>query len=339
MKHVQKTILAASVLTAMAIGTAGADEQIRITGSSTVYPFSSYVAEEFGATTDNPTPVVESTGSGGGIKLFCAGADANTPDIANSSRRMKVSEFEECEKNGVTDITEAVVGFDGIVLAHHIDNDELSLTREEILLAVAAEVPQDGELVKNPYTQWSDINPDLPEQEIVIYGPPTTSGTRDAFEELAMEAPSEEMEGYGGEAYSTIRQDGHYVPAGENDNLIVQRLQENAEAVGIFGFSFLEENRNTLQGAMVDGVEPMRELISSGEYPVSRSLFFYIKNAHAEDVPAMEEYVELFMSDDMIGEDGLLRDIALIPLPEDRLEEVQESVAERVKLTQADLES
>ncbi|MGH8504292.1 MAG: substrate-binding domain-containing protein [Gammaproteobacteria bacterium] len=331
------TAAAAICFLGAGINQAEARDQLRIVGSSTVYPFSSYVAEELGAVTDWPTPVVESTGSGGGMELFCKGAAANTPDITNSSRRMEAGEFEICQENGVTDITEALIGYDGIVVANSMDGPDLELTLEEIFLAVAAEVPQDGELVANPYQNWSEINPDLPDEEIVIYGPPTTSGTRDAFEELVMEVASEEMEEYE-EAYTAVRDDGPYVPAGENDNLIVQRIEQDPGAVGIFGYSFLEENADSIKAATINGTPAERELISSGEYPVARSLFFYIKNAHADAVPAMEDYVSLFMSDQMIGEDGLLKDIGLIPLPEDTLREMQESVADREKLEMSDLE-
>ncbi len=222
------------------------------------------------------------------------------------------------------------------MLAHHAGNPELRLTRGEITLAVAAEVPRGGELVANPYTTWSQINPDLPDWEIKIYGPPTTSGTRDAFEELVMEAASAEMAGYSGE-YTKIRQDGAFVPSGENDNLIVQKLKNEAHALGIFGFGFLEENRDKLQGAIIDGVAPEREKISSGEYPVSRSLFFYIKRAHEDLVPGIDRYVSLFMSEKMIGELGYLRELGLIPLPEDRRMAVRERVESRANLEPSDL--
>lgn len=332
------TLVAISAVLAAGINQAAARDQVRIVGSSTVYPFSSYVAEELGVVTDYPTPVVESTGSGGGFELFCAGAAPTTPDITNASRRMETSEYQMCQKNGVTDITEAVIGYDGIVIANSKSGPELNLTLEELFLAVAEEVPQNGKLVKNSYKNWGEINPDLPDEEILIYGPPTTSGTRDAFEELVMEAASEEMEGYE-EEYTTVRADGVYVPSGENDNLIVQRLEQDPGAVGIFGYSFLEENEDRIKGAKIDGVAPERELISSGEYPISRSLFFYIKNAHAKDVPSMYDYVSLFMSEQMIGEGGLLQDLGLIPLPEDMLEEMKDAVEERVQLKKSELEA
>ena len=335
-------ILKSTALTAAMMGVMGAaqaqePEQLRIVGSSTVYPFASYVVEEFGATTDYQTPVIESTGSGGGIKLFCDGVGEDTPDITNSSRRIKVSEFERCQQNGVTDITEAKIGYDGIAFAESSSNEPINLTREQIFLALAAKVPQDGKLVANPYEKWSDIDPSLPDREISVYGPPTTSGTRDAFEELVMEAASEDMPAYGGEGYTDIRSDGAYIDAGENDNLIVQRLAEDTEAFGIFGYSFLEENANSLIGASIDGVEPTPEAISSGEYPISRSLFFYIKNQHAESVPAMYEYANLFMTEKMIGPMGYLKGLGLIPLPEEMRSEQRQAVESQEKLELADL--
>lgn len=332
MNRILKTTVIAAAVMSVA-GVAQARDQIRIVGSSTVYPFASYVTEEFGATTNYPTPVIESTGSGGGLRLFCNGVGEGTPDITNASRRMKVVEFERCAENGVTDITEAKIGSDGIVMGQSSTNDVVALTREDIFKAVAAMVPVDGELVENPYTNWSEIDSSLPDREISIYGPPTTSGTRDAFEELVMESASEEMEAYGGEGYTDIRSDGVYIDAGENDNLIVQRLSEDTGAFGIFGYSFLEENLNTLNAATIDGVEPEAEAISSGDYPVARSLWFYVKNQHADDVPPMYDYVDMFMSEMMIGSDGYLRDIGLIVLPEGEREEWREKVADRTKMT------
>jgi len=324
-------LAAAAALTVFATN-AEARDQIRIVGSSTVYPFASYVVEEFGATTQHPTPVIESTGSGGGLKLFCAGNGMDTPDITNASRSIKVSELKRCRDNGVDDITQAVIGYDGIVLANSNRAPQFKLTREQITLAVAAEVPQDGKLVANPNKYWDDIDADLPHKEIVIYGPPTTSGTRDAFEELVMEAASEDMAGYGGE-YTKIRQDGAYVPAGENDNLIVQKLMQNRDALGIFGYSFLEENSDRVQATIIEGVSADPEAISSGEYPVSRSLFFYVKNSHKGQVPGLYDYVNLFMSEKMIGDLGYLKDLGLIPLPKDQRERLRKAVKNQKKLT------
>lgn len=329
-------IAAAAIVGMTSVAAAQEREQIRIVGSSTVYPFASYVVEEFGATTEFPTPVIESTGSGGGLRLFCEGVGVSTPDITNASRRMKPTEFDRCQENGVEAITEAKIGSDGIVLAQSVDNEPLALTREQILLAVAARVPQDGELVDNPYDNWNQIDSGLPDRKIEILGPPTTSGTRDAFEELVMAAVSEEA-GYDGE-YTDVRADGAYVDSGENDNLIVQRIRQNTSAIGIFGYSFLEENQDTIEAATVDGVAPTPESISSEAYPVARSLWFYIKKAHEGVVPGIDEYVSLFMDDLMIGPDGLLRDIGLITLPDAERERWQERVAERVDLRRSDLE-
>ncbi|XQU09713.1 substrate-binding domain-containing protein [Halomonas sp. LY9] len=331
----KNTVLAAAVMSVA--GVAQAREQINIVGSSTVYPFASFVAEEFGATTNYPTPVIESTGSGGGIRLFCNGVGAGTPDIANASRRIHVSELERCIENGVTDVTEVYIGSDGIAFAQSNENDAMPVTLEQIFLAVAAQVPVDGELVDNPYTNWSQIDASLPDRDIVIVGPPTTSGTRDAFEELVLEAASEEFEEYGGEAYSDVRTDGGWIDGGENDNLIVQRLTQDRTAFGIFGFSFLEENDDVLIGSTIDGVEATPETIASFDYPVARSMFFYIKNQHAEEVPVMYDYAEMFVSEMMIGEDGLLKDIGLILPTADALERVQADLADRKQLTVEDL--
>ncbi|APE31861.1 phosphate-binding protein [Halomonas aestuarii] len=333
-------ILKTTVIAAAVIGVTGvaqAREQVRIVGSSTVYPFASYVAEEFGATTDYPTPVIESTGSGGGLRLFCNGVGDDTVDITNASRRMKPSEFERCAENGVTDITEAFIGYDGIAFAQSSTNEAMDVTREQIFLALAAQVPVEGELVDNPYTQWSEIDDALPAREIAVYGPPTTSGTRDAFEELVMEAASEDMEAYGGEGYTDIRTDGAFIDAGENDNLIVQRLAENTDAFGIFGYSFLEENADTLIGSSIDGVAPTPDAIGSGEYPVSRSLFFYVKNQHADEVPAMDAYAKMFMSEMMIGDLGYLKGIGLIPAPQETREEARQVVESHETIELADL--
>ncbi|QKF80809.1 phosphate ABC transporter, periplasmic phosphate-binding protein [Halarcobacter ebronensis] len=343
MKKTTLALLASAALTV----SLSARDQIKIVGSSTVYPFSSAVAEELGATTKFPTPVVESTGSGGGMKLFCAGNDLNTPDITNASRRMKAKEFELCQKNGVTDITEAVIGFDGIAFAQDKSNAAFNVTREQLALAVAEEVPsKDGKtLVKNPYKNWSEIDASLPNREIIVYGPPKSSGTRDAFEELVMQHTFKKMDVYTSKAsedkkykkYSVIRTDGVYVPSGENDNIIVQKLTKNKTAFGIFGFSFLEENDDKLSGSTINGIAPTPENISSAKYPVSRSLFFYTKNSHKQDVPAMKNYVEMFMSENMIGKSGILTEIGLIPLPADERASYRESVLAGKKLTLEDL--
>jgi len=336
-------LLASVALTA----SLSARDQIKIVGSSTVYPFASSVAEELGATTSYPTPVVESTGSGGGMKLFCAGNGMNTPDITNASRRMKTKEFALCEKNGVTDITEAVIGFDGIAFAQDKSNKSFSVTKTQLALAVAALVPsKDGKsLIKNPYKKWSQIDASLPSREIIIYGPPKSSGTRDAFEDMVMKGTFKKMAVYTDlykqdkkknkafKKYHVVRTDGVYVPSGENDNIIVQKLTKNKNAFGIFGYSFLIENDDKLEGAKVNGVVPTPDSISSGLYPISRSLFFYIKNSHASKVPAMKEYVSMFMNENMIGKDGILGEIGLIALPDAQRSALRTSVLSRAKLT------
>ncbi len=302
-------------------GEAQTRDQIRIVGSSTVFPFAAAVAENFGRSSDFKTPVVESTGSGGGLKLFCAGVGVGHPDITNASRRIKSSEFETCTNNGIT-ITEVQIGFDGIVLANSKSADQLSLTKAQLFLALAKEVPVDGALVENPYRDWSDIDPSLPSRRIEVLGPPPTSGTRDAFVELAMEGGCKQLDGAADlglekKACHVIREDGAFVEAGENDNLIVQKLGANPNAFGIFGFSFLDQNSDRLQGSRIDGVDPTFENIAAGDYGVSRSLYFYVKGEHVGVVPGIPEYVDEFTNEAAWGEDGYLVDKGLIPLPEE----------------------
>ena len=337
----------ALIASALLVTTLSARDQIKIVGSSTVYPFSSSVAEEFGATSKFPTPVVESTGTGGGIKLFCAGADINTPDIANASRKMKANELKMCEENGVNDITEALIGFDGIAIAQSSQVKSFNVSKTQLALAVAKEVPSaDGKsLVSNPYKKWSDIDASLPNREITVYGPPKSSGTRDSFEELVLQSTFEKMPVYTDlfkkdetankkyKAYSEIRTDGAYVESGENDNLIVQKLTKNEAAIGIFGYSFLEENKDKVVGLSIDNTLPTAETISSGKYPVARSMFFYIKNAHAKDVKPLKDYANLFMSEKMIGEDGILGELGLIVLPEEERTAARTKVMNSEKLT------
>lgn len=334
MKAWKKVLVSATAIAAFA-GTLEARDQIRIVGSSTVYPFTSYAAEEFGATTGNPTPVVESTGSGGGMKIFCAGAGLDTPDFTNASRFMKPKEFNMCQENGVKEIVGMKVGYDGISIAQSKENKPMDLTKEEIFLALAQEVPsKDGKsLIKNPYKYWSDINPELPKREIKMIGAPTTSGTRDAFDEMVMEKASESFPVYGGEDYKKVRTDGAYIPGGENDNLIVAKLTQDEDALGYFGFSFLEENENKIQGVSINGIEPNAETIASGKYPVSRSLYTYMKKSHVGKVKGMQEFMEMFASDMMIGQKGVLKNIGLIPMPAAELKKVQENIKKGGTLT------
>ena len=325
-----KKIIMATAALLIGANAAQAGEQIHIVGSSTVYPFSSYVAEELGATTKFKTPVVESTGSGGGMKLFCAGNGMDTPDMTNASRRMKDKEYKTCQKNGVKYITEVVVGYDGIALAQSKDAAPMNLTRKQILLAVAAEVPNKAgtALIANPYHFWNEIDSSLPHRKITFYGPPTSSGTRDAFEDLTMKAVAKKMDVYTNlykadkkankkyKKYHEVRQDGVYVPSGENDNLIVQKLTKDADALGIFGYSYLAENSDRIAAATVAGVSPSPEAVQDGSYKLSRSLYFYIKKSHMDKAPGMKEYVSLFTSEQMIGDDGACTEIGLIALPE-----------------------
>lgn len=330
-----RLLLSATALGALlTAGDALARDQIRIVGSSTVYPFSTAVAEQFGNKSDFPAPVVESTGTGGGMQLFCAGAGENTPDMSNASRRVKQSELEMCAENGVEDVTEVKIGYDGIVFASDKSSEPVELTRAQLFEALAKEVEVDGEIVANPHQSWSDIDESLPDQKIEVLGPPPTSGTRDAFVELVMETGCEEFPAIAAldedrmeTVCATVREDGAYVEAGENDNLIVQKLEANSAAFGIFGYSFLDQNRDQLQAAMIEGAEPSFDNIASGEYSVSRPLFFYVKNAHVGVIPGMEEFIAEFTSDDAIGEFGYLTDKGLISLPEDEADEVRTSSA------------
>jgi phosphate transport system substrate-binding protein len=319
-------------VTALALATAAvpafARDQIQIVGSSTVFPFSTSVAERFGKSTSFKTPVVESTGTGGGLKLFCSGVGEGFPDITNASRRIKESEVAKCAENGVTEIVEAKIGYDGIVIANSKAAPQMSITLADLYMALAKDVPaEEGKTKPNPYTMWNEINPSLPAVKIEVLGPPPTSGTRDAFVELAMEGGCKSVEWVNALAKSdsnafkalchTIREDGAFIEAGENDNLIVQKLQANADAFGIFGYSFLEQNSDSVQGSIVDGVEAEFEAIASGDYPVSRSLFFYVKKAHVGVIPGMAEFLGEFTSENAWGEDGYLADKGLIPLTEE----------------------
>ena len=306
-----------------------ARDQIKIVGSSTVYPFATVVAERFGKTSGFKTPVIESTGSGGGLKLFCKGLGTEHPDITNASRRIKMKEVKKCSENGVTDITEIKVGYDGIAMANSKAGSDLELSLKDIYLALAKVVPADpdGNTVKpNPYKMWNEVNPNLPAAPIVVIGPPPTSGTRDAFNELAIERGCKKFPGrkalkkkdkklYKKECRG-VREDGPYVEAGENDNLIIEKLVADPGALGVFGYSFLDQNRDKVKAAKVDGVFPEFEAISSGKYPVSRSLFFYVKNAHAAVIPGVKEYVKEFTASKAIGNSGYLVPKGLIPLPE-----------------------
>jgi phosphate transport system substrate-binding protein len=335
---IKRTLLIAAATAAMA-GAAEARDQINIVGSSTVYPFATVVAEKFGKTTSFKTPKVESTGSGGGLKLFCAGVGTQHPDIANASRRIKKSEVERCAKNGVTNITEVQIGYDGIVIANSKKSNQMKISLKQLFLALAKQVPEGGKdggkLIANPYKKWSDIDPSLPDAKIEVLGPPPTSGTRDAFNELAIEGGCKAFKSLKAikktdkKKYKAlcrgIREDGHYIEAGENDNLIVQKLEANPNAFGVFGYSFLDQNADKIQGSLVKGVSPTFENISAQKYPVSRALYFYVKTAHAGTIPGIKKYVAEFTSEKAWGPEGYLADRGLIPLPDGERKKVRKS--------------
>ncbi|MEH6634096.1 MAG: substrate-binding domain-containing protein [Halioglobus sp.] len=360
----------------LTVQAAGRDS-VSVVGSSTVYPFATVVAERFGRSTKFKTPKIESTGSGGGLKLFCKGLGANSPDITNASRRIKQSEYDDCQANGVTSIVEVLVGYDGIAIANSRQSTQFKLSLKDIYMALAKDIPgADGTLVPNPNKTWKDVSTSLPAINIEVLGPPPTSGTRDAFAELALGGGAQALPDLkalrsmgadqvaeiqalmtklgmpagaydalarqkgkapkGKDVFKTIayavREDGAYIEAGENDNLIVQKLQANPNALGIFGFSFLDENGDKVQGSVIDGIEPSFDTISSGDYPVSRPLYFYIKGAHVGKIPGIQEYAQEFASNKALGEDGYLPERGLIPLSDDELKQVQDDVAKLKQL-------
>lgn len=322
-------ILTVALMISAASGfTEAARDYISIVGSSTVYPFATVVAETFGKTTGFKTPKIESTGSGGGFKLFCGGIGIAHPDITNASREIKKSEIDSCAANGVTEIIEVKIGYDGIVIANSKKTAPLQLSRKDLFLALAKNIPDprgSEKLVPNPYKTWKDTNSNLPNVAIEVLGPPPTSGTRDTFVELAMEgrckkfawvaALEKKDEWQYKSICHTIREDGAYIEAGENDNLLVQKLETNPNAAGIFGYSFLDQNSDKVQGSIIDGVAPSFEAIANGSYPISRPLFFYVKKAHVGMIPGIKEYLNEFISEKAWVEEGYLSDRGLIPMP------------------------
>jgi len=359
------TIVFSSAVLALFISSmpviAGSRDYVSVVGSSTVYPFATVVAERFGKNTGRPTPKIEATGSGGGMKLFCSGIGTEYPDITNSSRRIKESEFKKCQGNGVADIIEVLIGYDGIIVANSKKAKQMSLTRKDLYLALAAKVPgPEGKLIENPNKTWKDVNATLPNTKIQVIGPPPTSGTRDAFSELAMEGgakkfkalkalreaenPDSIMEimdvlGIPSNAYSkkgkkvfkavthALREDGVYIEAGENDNLIIQKLEANPDALGIFGFSFLDQNSDKVHGSIVESREPTFENIADKSYPISRPLYFYIKKAHIGVIPGIAEYSTEFSSEKAWGPEGYLADKGMISMPK----ELREMYASNIK--------
>ena len=329
-----KSIVAA-LLAVFAVTSVAEAREIRIVGSSTVYPFTTIVGETFAAE-GNTAPVIESTGTGGGMKLFCAGIGESHPDFTNASRAIKSSEAEKCAANGITPL-EMKVGYDGIVFANSKEGASFEVTTLELYLALAKDVPQaDGSLVANPYTHWNQINPDFPAKKIEVLGPPPSSGTRDAWVELVMEKgcktfdwvkamKKQDKKAYKGICHG-IREDGAFVEAGENDNLIIQKLANNPNAYGIFGYSFLDQNTDVIKGTVIGGVAPTFDSIADGSYPASRGLYVYAKKEHMGVIDGMTEFMELYLSDDVAGADGSLGDAGLIPLPQEELDKVRANV-------------
>ncbi|EWY37292.1 phosphate ABC transporter substrate-binding protein [Skermanella stibiiresistens SB22] len=341
-KNLAVAALAALASTVALSGGAQAQgrDQIRVVGSSTVFPFTSAVAETFGRMGKFKTPVVESTGTGGGIKQFCAGVGVQHPDLTNASRRIKKSELEGCAANGVTTVSELEVGFDGIVIANSKSTAHADFTIKQIFQALAKQVVVNGQVVPNPHKTWKDIDPSLPAAEIEVLGPPPTSGTRDAFVELVMDVgcaqfpeikalPADQQKA----VCNQIREDGAFIEAGENDNLIVQKLVANKDAFGIFGYSFLDQNMDKLQGAKMNGVAPDLDTIASAKYPVARSMYVYVKNQHVDVIPGIREFLAEYTSEKAFGEEGYLEAKGLIPLPKDKREKVRTSILNLTPVT------
>lgn len=331
----KKTLAGLALGTALvAAGQANAQarDQIQIVGSSTVFPYTQAVVEQFSGSGNFAAPVLESTGTGGGMQIFCGGVGAEFPDITGASRAMTESEWELCKQNGVDNVTEVLIGYDALSLANAQSGPELNVTKAQLFQALAAQVEVDGEIVANPYQNWNDIDASLPAEPILVYGPPTTSGTRDAFIELVMEEGCETFPAIAAlgddqkeEVCQIIRSDGPFVEAGENDNLIVQRLESDPKAFGIFGYSFLFENLDRLKGASIEGAAPSEETVASGEYSVSRPLFFYVKNAHRDVILGLQEFIEAYVSEDAAGPDGYLVDRGLVPLSDEEFAETSQA--------------
>lgn len=338
-------------------------DSIRIVGSSTVFPFTTATSENFGATSGFRTPVVESTGTGGGMNLFCAGVGMRHPDITGASRRMLPSEFELCRRNGVREITEIPIGYDGIVITRAAGTPSVDFQRRDLFLALASTIPmpvdEAGEpvfsasgqvlagrdfndvagyscsaFIPNPHRRWSDVSNDLPSDRIEVIGPPPTSGTRDSLIELAIQPGARSIDCLDAlrasdrsrfeEITSRLREDGPWIDGGENDNVIVQTVANSGTAFGVFGYSYLEQNTDRLRAASIEGVEPEYDDISEGVYPVARSMYVYIKNQHVAAVPGISEWVEELTSEDAFGPFGYLADRGLVALPESRRGGVRE---------------
>lgn len=308
-----------------------AAEPIRAAGSSTIYPFISEAAHHFSMGQKYKTPVVESIGTGGGFMLFCSGESEYTTDIANASRRIKPMEESLCKTNGVT-YTELTLGYDGIIFANSSKRKNISFTKHQLFLALAAEVPVNGKLVRNPYRRWKDIDPSLPNDTIVIYGPPHGSGTRDTVEELILAEVCQSLPEFQAtypnaqersRTCKHIRDDGVYITTSEQDNITVSELQKNPKAIGIFGFSLLSSNPGSIQGSPIDGTTPSYNSIHDGSYPMSRSLYLYYKPSHKKTTPGLKEFMAEIFSEQAGGENGYLREKGLVPLPEEKLAEMR----------------
>lgn len=330
-------LAAVGVASAISVGSAQARDQVQVAGSSTVLPFATVVAEQFGKTTRFDGPVVASGGSSGGLKKFCEGVGPSYIDVANASRAIKSSEVEACAAAGVVDIREVKFGYDGIVFANAVGKPDFAFKPEHVYLALAAKVPaggeSDGEIVDNPFTKWSEIDPSLPDLEITAYIPGEKHGTREVFEEKVLEVGCEEFASVMAIADKKereavcmrVRKDGRAVDIDGDYTETLARMEASPDSIGVFGLSFYDQNRDKVKVATMDGVTPSIDTIASGEYPVSRPLYFYVKGAHLQAIPGLNEYVQYFLSEDMIGDDGMLIDKGLIPAPEEQRDEFREN--------------
>jgi phosphate transport system substrate-binding protein len=338
----QKTFLITGLCTAAVLAgatAASARDQIRIVGSSTVFPFSTQVAEQFGKQPGQKTPVVESTGTGGGFKLFCSGVGVQHPDIANASRRVTAGELADCAKNGVS-MTEVKFGFDGIVFAYATSGPAINVTQEQLWKGIAKQVPVNGQLVANPYKKWKQVDASLPDTDIIVYGPAANHGTRDAVVELVLDEGCKNLAEIKAisdakarqQACRTVREDGGWVDVADAYNVTVDRTLKTPGSLGVIGFGFFENNKARLKVASVNGVEPTFDNIAANKYPVARSMFFYVKREHMGVVPGLKEFIAEFTSRKASGEDGYLVDKGLIPLPKPELDKVQGDAAALKKL-------
>ena len=325
--------------------TAQARDSLSLAGSSTVLPFARIIAEQLGKNPNFKTPVVESGGSSVGKKGVCDGVGTKFIDIGNASSRMKTKELAYCEKNGVK-LTEIKVGYDGIVVANSKKGIPLNISKADLGKALTAEIPVNGKWVKNPYKKWSDINPALPDIAIRVYGPPTTSGTRASYAEMVNQkgycAKDKEAKAASvargdkkGKKCRAMRTDGVFIEAGEQDNLIVQKLNEDTSAYGIFGFSYLDQNSDTLQGAVISKTAPTFENIAGNNYSVSRALYYYVKHQHIGVVPGMKEYMAEWTKH--WGDEGALSDAGMIPMPKSERAKYKAAMTNLPVLTAADL--